>query len=232
MSSVCSSQKNVNCPSCDGRSSNPIFSSLEPAALAVLDKNKAVKLYKKGQYLFHIGSSPSGLYCINSGVVVLESEGKAGTSHIHRGFTKGGVLGYRSLFANESYSTSAFVKEDALICYLPKESVVELLHKFPDVGFNFLKHVSKELRQAESRHVNLVDKEAPKRVAETLLQLKHKFPEINWTRKEISEWADTTPETVMRCFADFKKRGFIDFEGRKVEIIDSKALVNFADLSL
>jgi len=217
--------------SCDGRNSNSIFSDLEAAPLEILDKNKSIKVFKKGQYIFHAGSTPSGLYCINSGVVVLESEGKAGTSHIHRAVSKGGVLGYRSLFANEEYATSAFVNEDAVVCYLPKDSVLELLRKFPEIGFKFLQHISKELRQAEARHTSLVDKEAPKRVAETLLQLKQKFPEINWTRKEISEWADTTPETVMRCFADFKKRGFIDFEGRKVEILNQKALVSFADLA-
>lgn len=230
MQGSCSAHKSAHCSSCEGRNSNVIFKELSPEALEILDKNKSVKVYKKGQYIFHVGSTPNGLYCINSGVVILESDGKGGTSHIHRVVAKGGVLGYRSLFANDDYATSALVNDEAVVCYIPKESVFELIRKDPELGFKFLNHIAKELRTAESRHKNLVDKEAPRRVAETLIHLKHKFPEIHWTRKEISEWADTTPETVMRCFADFKKRGFIDFIGRKVDITNYNALLSFADL--
>lgn len=225
----CNSHKSVHCVSCEGRVSNSVFCNLEGEPLRILDSNKSVNLFKKNQYVFYAGSQPGGLYCINSGIVRLESDSKSGASHIHRVVSKGGILGYRSLFANEDYTSSAYVQEDAVVCYIPKHAIFELITKYPEIGFAFLSHVSKDLRSAESRHRNLMDDEAPKRVAETLLQLKKNFPEINWTRKEIAEWADTTPETVMRCFADFKKRGFIEVDGRKVEILSQKALLHYVD---
>ena len=229
MENGCNSHKNINCASCEGRSSNSVFCHLEGEPLKILDSNKSVNVFKKNQYVFHAGSEPKGLYCINSGIVRLESDSKSGASHIHRLVAKGGILGYRSLFANEDYTSSAFVQEEAIVCYIPKHAIFELISKYPDVGFNFLAHVSKDLRSAEARHRNLMDDEAPKRVAETLLQLKKNFPEIKWTRKEIAEWADTTPETVMRCFADFKKRGFIEVDGRDVEIVHQAALLKYVD---
>lgn len=229
MTKACNSHKSVHCSTCEGREVNSVFCSLNGEALKILDENKSINLFKKNQYVFHAGSDAQGLYCINSGVVRLESDSKTGAGHIHRVVSKGGILGYRSLFANESYTSSAFVQEDAVVCHIPKAAIFRLISIFPEVGFSFLSHVSKDLRNAEDRHRNLMDKEAPRRVAETLLQLKKNFPEIHWTRKEIAEWADTTPETVMRCFSDFKDRGFITVDGRKVEIKDQQAFLKFID---
>ncbi len=229
MNEKCVSKKNVNCETCEGRASNSVFCTLDADALQIIDQTKSVNTYKKGQYIFYTGNPASGLYCINSGVVKLESEGKAGTSHLHRVVSKGGVLGYRSLFADEEYASSAIAHEDAVVCYIPKAAVFELIKKHPNVGLSFLSHISKELRAAEMRHKNLADKEAPRRVAETVLQLKKNFPEVTWSRKEISEWADTTPETVMRSLSDFKSKGYIDLVGKKIEIKNLNAFVNFAD---
>ncbi len=139
-------------------------------------------------------------------------------------------MGYRSFFANDAYSSSAWVQEDANVCFIPKSAVDELLRKFPSVGVSFLSLIANQLRVAETRHANLVDKEAPRRIAEIILHLDENFPEIQWTRKEISELADTRPETVMRCLADFKKLGFVEFEGRKIEIKNKAAFVRYADL--
>ncbi len=222
--------KKISCESCGGRTANTIFCSLSPEALSIVNTSKSVHSYKRGQYVFHAGSFPKGLYCVNSGVVRLENDGKSGNSHIYRIVSQGGVLGYRSLFANDAYQSSALVQEDATICFIPKSSVDALLRKFPEVGVSFLSLVATQLRVAETRHANLVDKEAPRRIAEIILHLHENFPEIQWTRKEISELADTRPETVMRCLADFKKLGFIDFEGRKIEIKNKTAFVRYADL--
>jgi CRP-like cAMP-binding protein len=90
--------------------------------------------------------------------------------------------------------------------------------------------VSKELRAAEGRLCAHSDKNAAERVAEAVLFLREKFPSQNWTRKEIAEWAGTTPETVMRSLADFETRGLIEQVGRKINILDRSALVKEANL--
>ncbi|MEZ4815449.1 MAG: Crp/Fnr family transcriptional regulator [Bdellovibrionota bacterium] len=227
--SSCSEKKNPHCQTCESRHQNIVFSPLDQDAFTVLDKAKSVHHYKKGQYVFHVGSAPNGLYCVNSGVILLESETRSGTARIHRMVSGGGVLGYRALFAGESYSASALVNEDATICHIPRVAIFDLIRNYPELSFKLLSHVSKELRQAELRHKNLSDKDAPSRVAETILQLDKVYPGKKWTRKEVAEWADTTPETVMRSFATFKKQGLIDIDGRKVTVKNYDALLDLAD---
>jgi CRP-like cAMP-binding protein len=217
------------CAECASRKDN-IFCDLPTEALAILDRHKIVNQYKRGQFVFYAHNYPSGLYCVRDGVVKLEAEGPSGNGHILRVVQGGGVLGYRSLFAEESYEASAVVHEDANICLIPKPAITELLGKFPDVGMKLLSVVSKELRAAEGRLCAQNDKNASERVAESVLFLREKFPDQSWTRKEIGEWAGTTPETVMRTLADFESQGLISQKGRKISITDRPGLMEAANL--
>jgi CRP-like cAMP-binding protein len=75
-----------------------------------------------------------------------------------------------------------------------------------------------------------VDKAAPERIAEAVLFLKENFADQSWTRKDIAEWAGTTPETVMRTLADFEEEGLIAQIGRKIEVRNKRALLDRANL--
>lgn len=223
--------KSKDCSQCESRAEN-IFCDLPSAALEIINKSKVLNRYKRGQTVFYTGNSPSGLYCVNSGVIRLENSSQQGHNHILRVIPRGGILGYRSLFAEEAYEASAVVHEDAEICLIPKHAISELIQKHPEIALKFLAHVSKELRNAEHRLCGLTDKNASERTAEALLFLKEKFANQSWTRKDIAEWAGTTPETVMRTLATFEDEGILSQKGRKIEILDKKALVEKANLHL
>ena len=53
------------------------------------------------------------------------------------------------------------------------------------------------------------DKEVPARVAEALLYFVANIPEHKFTRKEIADWAGTTPESVIRTLGDFEDDNLI-----------------------
>lgn len=222
-------QRDQDCKNCASQKKN-VFCDLPDVALDILDKSKIVNRFKKGQYIFYSGNFPSGLYCVNSGVVKLESTGSNGNNHILRVVQDGGILGYRSLFAEEAYESTAVVHEDATICHIPKAALAELMQKYPDVCLRFLAHVSKELKVAENRLCGLTDKNASERIAEAILFLKENFKDQSWTRKEIAEWAGSTPETVMRTLAIFETDGLVELAGRQIHILNRKALMEKANL--
>ena len=70
------------------------------------------------------------------------------------------------------------------------------------------------------------------RIAEALLFLRENFQDKNWTRKEISEWAGTTTETVIRTLADFEKEGLIEQTGRLITISKRDKLLAKARISV
>lgn len=227
----CSSHKDPHCQSC-AKSSNNLFSDLPDAALSILDNSKMTRKFKKGEPLFHAGDDPKGIYCVNSGTIKLETEGPQGNGHILRVVQGGGMIGYRSLFANEAYHATAVGVEEGTACYIPRSSFLQVIEKFPDLSLKLLNHISKELGSAENRLIKMTDQSASERIAESLLFLRENFDAQNWTRKEIAEWAGTTPETVMRTLAQFEVDGLIAQVGRKIEIKNRKALVELANLDL
>ncbi len=223
-------ENSVDCEHCDSRDKG-IFCDLPGEALSFINKSKIRNHYKRGQFIFYEGNYPSGVYCVNSGVIRLETEGPFGNGHILRMVQKGGVLGYRSLFADEPYGASAMVHEDAEVCLIPKAALLGLIDKYPLVAVRLLGDISRELRAAEGRFCGMTDKNASERVAEALLFLKENYRDQTWTRKEIGEWASTTPETVMRVLADFESKDLIEQHGRKISLKNKVGLLEVANLS-
>jgi len=197
-------------------------------ALDIIKQGSVMSRYRRGQYVFHAGNSPAGLYCVNSGVVRIEVEGSHGHGHILRVVREGGFLGYRSLFSNEDYNASAVVHEDATICFIPKPTILELMKKRPEIALSILAQASRELKDAESRLCRRSDMNAAARIASTLIYLKDQYADQTWTRKEIAEMAGTAPETVIRCLADFEDRGIIRQKGRKIDVVEAAALAHAA----
>ncbi len=225
----CANHNEPHCMTCTKKTGN-FFSVLPQDALNLIDQGKITKRVKKGETLFLSGNDPNGVYCINAGTVKLETEGPQGTGHILRVVQSGGMLGYRSLFADEPYQATAIAIEDATICHIPKSTFLNVVQKFPELSLKLLTHVSKELGSAENRMIKMTDQSATERIAESLLFLKENFEHQPWTRKEIAEWAGTTPETVMRTLAQFESQGFIKQSGRKIEITNRNSLIELANL--
>jgi len=84
----------------------------------------------------------------------------------------------------------------------------------------------------ETRLHRISSNSAIERIAEALLFLREHFHEKNWTRKEISEWAGTTTETVIRTLADFEEEGLINQTGRLITILNREALLQKANISV
>lgn len=211
-----------DCEHCLTRDLSPVCSVDE--VLPWVSRVRSHSGYKAGQTIFYAGNTPLGLFTVQSGLVKLEVLTPEGQAHTLRLMGPGSVLGYRALFADEPYRASAITVEPSEICFLSKKDLFEMLAKHPQVGVNLLSHLSKDLRRAEEKWVMQIDKEAPARVAEALLFLHDHFRNQIWTRREIAEWAGTTPETVMRVLSQFEKSQWIRQSGRQVEILSRTEL--------
>jgi CRP-like cAMP-binding protein len=209
--------KKETCDNCDSRSSSILCASPEVSAL--IDKIKVKCKYKHGQSIFMEGNEPLGLFALQSGLVKLEVNSSEGNSHTLRLIGPGGVIGYRSLFAGEPYKANAIAVEDTELCFIPKNELLDIFAKHPEASLRFMEFICKDLRQAEEKWIDQIDKGAPERVAEAILFLQDHFKDQQWTRKEIAQWAGTTPETVMRTLSQFEKEGLIDQSGRKIIIL-------------
>jgi CRP-like cAMP-binding protein len=221
----------VRCEDCGSRSQS-ILCSLKGEDLSKIDEAKFHQHFKNGQNLFYSGNPASGIYCIVSGTIKLETQDVDGKTQIAQVYTAGGMIGYRALFSDDPYMSSAIASEPTEVCYIPKSTVFDLVQKHPEIAMGFLKQLSDDFRMMEARLHRQTANPAPERIAEALLFLRENFNEKNWTRKEIAEWAGTTTETVIRTLADFESEGLIEQKGRVINILKRDGLFKRAKISI
>jgi CRP-like cAMP-binding protein len=186
------SPQSSKCESCKSLGES-LFCDLSREALSRINLNKIDQSFRRGQYIFYEGNQPSGLYCISSGVVKVETTNESGNSHILKILQGGDLLGYRSLFASEAYDSSAVAHEDTRVCFIPKTAIMELVKQEPMLALKLIGQLSREVKFTETRLCHATDNSAAERVAEALLFLKQHFQAQTWTRKEIAEWAGYHP---------------------------------------
>lgn len=219
-----------DCEGCSGFSTSH-FCTLKNKHLTLLNDQKNHIEFKKGDVIFREGDIPQGLYCISQGVVRLNHMDADGNEVLLRLNKSGDILGYRALFAEEPYHATAIAHEKAEVCFIPLQTIKNIVDSDSDLAMSFLKQVSKELHSVEDRMSAVISKPVQSRVAEALLYFKAELPETKWTRRDIAEWIGATPETVMRTLAQLETDGFIEQEGRFIRITDYDALMKVAYIS-
>lgn len=220
-----------NCQDCKSFSIS-VFCSLHNEGLETLNQQKITHHYKSGDVLFHSGDTANGLYCVVSGTVKLEREDSQGKTQMVQVYKNGDMIGYRSLFSDETTLTSAVAVEPTEICFIPKKAVFSLVKDNPDLSLKFLTRLSNDFRMMEIRLQRANHQPATERIAESLLFLRENFESKKWTRKEIADWAGTTTETVIRTLADFEAEGLIEQKGRGIVITNRLKLLEKASISI
>ncbi len=219
-----------HCNTCEIKSKSFICSTAEEVSKCI-GAVKADCFYKAGEAIFRTGEKTLGLFLVRKGVVKLESLNEEGNAHTLRLIGAGGLLGYRSFFSGENYKKSAIALEDTDVCFLPRQEVMELFTKNPELALKMISQLGTDLDFAENKWVNQIEKGAPARVADALLFLNEKFNGNSWTRKEIAEWAGTTTETVIRTLAQFEKEGIISQNYKNFTVLSLSKLQQKADFN-
>jgi CRP/FNR family transcriptional regulator len=230
-------QKNTPCELCLSRKSS-MFSELSEPHLCQLTDNKNSISHKKAQILYYEGTKPLGVFCINEGIVKVYKTGSNGKDQIVRLAQKGEFLGYSALIGEEVYSNSASILEDAKICFVPKDVFLKILAEDTSFHRRITKALCQDLGVMEVKLTDATQKTIRERLAFTLLKLGETYGiegadsekiDIALSREEISSIVGTATETVIRLLSEFKKDELIDFEGKKIIILNRKGLARLSD---
>lgn len=227
---------NEDCLNCKTRL-NSIFCELKHEEILELNKQKFCSIYKKGQVLFHEGAYPHALYIINHGKVKLlvNVDGK---EQIVRLAQDGDTIGYRALLSKDKYSATAITMEESKICTIPSEFFFKIIQENIKVAMSYTSLLAKELKEAQKKMAELALKPVRERIAESLIVLKQTFGfdkdgqtiNVNITREEIAQLAGTATETTIRLLSELKKSQIIDFDKKRIKVLDPRKLVMEANL--
>ncbi len=220
-------------PSCENciNEIDSIFKHLSPDEHLKVEKEKVCNYHKRGNIIYHEGSRTNGFYCIHAGVLKIYKTGIDGREQIIAFAKKGDIIGYRSILSNELACSSAKVIEDALLCFIPGETLISLVKTNGNFSMAMMQQTCKELGEANSFITDIAQKTVRERLAEVLLNLKDIFDldqdqvlQISLTREELANIVGTATESVIRLLSEFKQDQLIDLNGRKIKIMDIKRL--------
>jgi CRP/FNR family transcriptional regulator, polysaccharide utilization system transcription regulator len=227
-----------DCMNCASRK-HSLLGCCKGNELEDVSATKSCFTFKKGQVIFHEGTRPSGLHCINSGKVKVTKMGSDGKEQIIRLAKPGDVVGYRALMADSNYSASAVALDDAVVCFIPKSQFLELIASNVEFSGGLMKLFSKALGEAEERMVQMAYKPVRERLAEALLLLQKTYqqqPEvedkftISISREDLASIVGTAKETTIRLLSEFKEESIITTKGSSITILDSEKLYKICHL--
>ncbi|WP_339144690.1 Crp/Fnr family transcriptional regulator [Croceitalea sp. MTPC5] len=204
--------------------------------LKQVSDSKTYKTIKKGESLFEEGEKLDGIYCVRNGVSKLSKLSANGKDQIVKLATKGEVIGQRSVIAEEHTNLSATAVNDMEVCFIPKETISNTMHKNPNFTLEVLRHMAHDLKEADDVIVNMSQKTVKQRVAEAFLYLKNNFGEdengflmLTLSREDISNVVGTATESCIRIISEFKKKGYLKTSGKKIRIANEKGLQNLVN---
>jgi cAMP-binding proteins - catabolite gene activator and regulatory subunit of cAMP-dependent protein kinases len=191
--------------------------------LKELIAGRKIKRIKKKQVLFYEGDTPQGLYLLIEGSIKTIKRALDGRQLITGLYKPDDYIGLDSLLLEEPFVETAEVVEDAALCLLPRELIINLLNKYPEVSRQFIKILSNDIHQKEEQLLELAYLSVRKRIAQALIRLSCKSPSanlLNISRDELAELAGVALETVSRTLSDFKEEGLIERKGNQLELLD------------
>ena len=219
------SHRHVTCETCKKRGDS-LFKSFCETDVEGLNALKTCTFYKKNQPLFLEGSTPRGVFCMNSGKVKIFARGEEGKEQIIHLSAGGEIVGFRAMFSGEPYKVSATTLEECNICFIGKADFLDMVDKNTALRNGIMKELSTELADRATFITNMAQKSVRERLAFSLILLQDIYKEemINLTREDLANFVGTATETLIRLLKDFKEENLIQTHARKIEILDKDGL--------
>ena len=215
------------------------FNSLRAMSKEELKKvsdTKTTQYFKKGDSIFTEGEKLNGVFCVRDGISKLSKLSSNGKDQIVKLATKGHLLGQRSVISNEPANLSAIAVNDMQVCFIPKEGILNTLNSNSNFAVEVLRHMAHDLKEADDVIVNMSQQTVKQRVAEAFLYMKNNFGEddkgflnLTLSREEISNVVGTATESCIRIISEFKKENWIKASGKKLAIINERALIDLVN---
>jgi CRP/FNR family transcriptional regulator, polysaccharide utilization system transcription regulator len=218
------------CENCSSKYNN-IFKHLTPEEHELISLEKNCEPYKKGSVIYHEGNRISGCYCVSNGIIKIYKTGIDGKEQIVTFAKKGDIIGFRSVLSGELACTTAKVIEDAHLCFIPGDTLINIFKRNSEFSMDLMQLACKELGEANAYITDIAQKTVRERLAEVLIHLKNNFEldkdqflQITLTREELANIVGTATESVIRLLSEFKSDKLIELHGRRIKLLDINGL--------
>lgn len=211
---------------------SPIWENLSSEDRRLIVDNFQIHTFKKNHIIYTESEEPEFLFCLLKGKVKLYKDGICGRQQILRLIRPVQYFGYRAYFAGEPYVSSAAAFEPSTIGTLPMKIVEEIMNRNMSLAWFFIRELSYNLGNSDSRIVNLTQKHIRGRLAEALMVLRdnYGYEEDNMTlkiymsREDLANLSNMTTSNAIRTLSGFVNEHLVVVDGRNIKIINEPLL--------
>lgn len=209
-----------------------LWSVLTADEKRLVTENFKIHHYKKNEVIYSEGDVPENLWCLLKGKVKKWKEGIGGRSQIIRLVRPVQYFGYRAYFAEEPYVSSASAFEQSTIGTLPLSVVQTMIENNNKVALFFIKELSHNLGNSDTKIVNLTQKHIRGRLAEALIVLIENYGyedddstlRIYLSREDLANLSNMTTANAIRTLSSFATERLITVDGRRIRILNEEQL--------
>jgi CRP/FNR family transcriptional regulator, cyclic AMP receptor protein len=216
-----------------------LFEGVSEADLDAIGHATLMTHCVRGQQILSPDDPPDRIHIVKKGrvrVYRVTPDGKQLTLDIHE---KGTILGDMTLIGQDRLPDAyAEAIDEGVICTITPDELRRLIERYPVIGVNIIRHLSRRLQAAEQELEAMAYQRVDQRLARKLLDLGRRFGVrtergmligARLTQQELAEMIGTTRETLAHTLADFRRRGLLDTHRHQVTIRDAARLADIAD---
>jgi CRP-like cAMP-binding protein len=205
------------------------FKNLSDAQIRLVNGNRYEAAFKTGEIIIKQGSPASSAVFLSRGIAKIHIEGNDRKNSILEIVLPSSlILGPGvHLSARNPYSVTALTAVNT--CFISLDIISQLVSQNALFAAGMINDLSAKSFTAHNRHVSLIQKKMPGRLAEALLFFAdHVYRtdvfDMILTRQELGEMTNMAKESVVRILKELDSLGVIKSESSKIQILDMDKL--------
>lgn len=189
-------------------------------------------------YLFHQGDLAERLHVLLKGSLKLTQVTPEGQQVLLHYVHAGQAFAILAVLGGMDYPASAQAVEDSLVLTWDRETINDLMIRFPRIALRALEIMARQAREFQDRIRELSTERVERRLARALLRLAKQagskvqggvMINLSISRQDLAEMTGTTLFTVSRTLSQWESQGLIETRRGKILIRSPHELVAVAE---
>jgi CRP/FNR family transcriptional regulator, cyclic AMP receptor protein len=210
-----------------------VLSDISLEALQVLTPNIKLGTYRPRQVIYLPGDRAQGVHFLTTGRIKISKVTRDGKELTLAYRTEGDFFGEPCLLDGGPREEMAEAMDGSVTVEVDRELLDQLLRTNGTASYKFARALIARRKDLETRVEQLIFKDVGSKLAELLLSLGHDhgiaderglIVGLKITHQEMANLIGATRETVSLTLSQFKRKGLIQTEGRKVILADPEGL--------
>src|SRR5918997_2107008 len=215
-----------------------VFEPLSSEELAEMGRRTPDVHLEEGRVFVAPWDAGERLFVLKRGrvqVYEVTPEGEEVTLSVVEG---GDLFGQMALTGQRLSGVYARAMMPSVICSLIRRDLEQIILNHPEVGLRLVRHLSRQLREAETQMADLVHKGVPARLASLIVRLVESegvmtkegaIVPSRYTHERLGTMIGAKRVAVTRAFNLLRQEGAMELKERHIYIRDMEALKRIAD---